>query len=136
MYSMPQQAVTNGYWKSEYLRAQPSPFDTIFSKKPSASSRRVVTPPASSTSNAIARSPQIPDGRSLPLESALLPDVHEADHQGEHEDRHGDEARPGEFLEQDRPGIDEDCLDIEHDEEQRNHVELHAEPLARRTAGL
>ena len=41
MYSMPQQAVTNGYWKSEYLRAQPSPWETIFPSAPMASSRRV-----------------------------------------------------------------------------------------------
>ena len=53
MYSMPQQAVTNGYWKSEYFRAQPRPFETSRSKKPCASSRRVVMAGTMSSSDAM-----------------------------------------------------------------------------------
>jgi len=40
MYSMPQQAVTKGYWKMELARAQPSALERFFSKKPMESSRR------------------------------------------------------------------------------------------------
>jgi hypothetical protein len=34
MYSMPQQAVTNGYWKMEYLRAQPTTRSSLEVKNP------------------------------------------------------------------------------------------------------
>src|SRR3989442_6622868 len=34
MYSIPQQAVTNGYWKIEYLRAQPTAAASLEVKKP------------------------------------------------------------------------------------------------------
>ena len=33
MYSMPQQAVTNGYWKMEYFRAQPMASSSFVVKK-------------------------------------------------------------------------------------------------------
>jgi hypothetical protein len=57
MYSIPQQAVTKGYWKIEYFRAQPI-----------ASSSRLVKNPAW---------PNI----SLPLQGAIVPRVEEPYHQ-------------------------------------------------------
>jgi hypothetical protein len=53
MYSMPQQAVANGYVNSEYLRAQPRPFETRPCRKPVASSRRVAIAPVISSSSAM-----------------------------------------------------------------------------------
>src|SRR3990172_3895842 len=128
MYSMPQQAVTNGYCQREFFRAHPRPFETIRWKNPVASSRRVAIPGTTSSSDAISV--------GLHLERALLPDVGEADHQRECEEGHRDVTGPPEVSEQDCPRVDEDRLDIEHDEEQGDHVELHAEALAGATDGV
>src|SRR6266852_6269064 len=68
MYSIPQHAVTKGYWKIEYFRAQPI-----------ASSRRLVK---NDVSFAI----------SLPLQGAVVPGVNEAHHQDSQKDRHLDQA--------------------------------------------
>src|SRR5512142_1158329 len=95
MYSIPQQAVTNGYWKMEYLRAQPSPFETMPWRPVSASSRRVVMTGTPSNSEPISC---LPPGRLPalvgPVEHALLPDVREAGHQRGDEDTHGEIAGP------------------------------------------
>src|SRR5206468_8794199 len=77
---------------------------------------------------------------SAPLERALAPDVGEAERQHEHEDRHLDEAEHPERAEDHRPGIEEDHLDVEDDEEDRGQVELDREAPprgpARRVAAL
>src|SRR5213079_995820 len=77
---------------------------------------------------------------SAPLERALAPDVGEAERQHEHEDRHLDEAEHPERAEDHRPGIEEDHLDVEEDEEDRGQVELDRDApprgAARRVAAL
>src|SRR6266511_3850024 len=128
MYSMPQQAVTNGYWKMEYFRPQPTPFETSPCSQPCASSRRV----------AIAGTVRDRMPSRAPVENALLPDVDEAGDEGRGEDPHRHEAGPAEAgvararEQEDRPWIDEDRLDVEDDEEDRDDIELHAEALPSR----
>ena len=101
MYSIPQQAVTKGYWKIENLRAQPM-----------ASSSRLVKNPAS------------PD-MSLPLQGAVVPGVEESDHQDAQEDAPSPiKAQRRRARENHGPGIEEDELDVEQDEENRGQVEL------------
>src|SRR5437762_9826458 len=72
---------------------------------------------------------------SAPLERALAPDVGEAERQHEHEDRHLDEAEHPERAEGHRPGIEEDHLDVEDDEEDRGQVELDREAPPRGEIG-
>src|SRR5947209_18651984 len=98
MYSIPQHAVTNGYWKIEYFRAQPI-----------ASSRRLVK---NDPSFAI----------SLPLQGAVIPCVDEARHQNSQKHRHFGKARAPQRPVHDRPGIEEDQLDVEQDEQDRSQV--------------
>src|ERR671918_3059595 len=100
MYSMPQHAVTKGYWKIEYFRAQPM-----------ASSRRLVMNPAS---------PDI----SLPIQGAVIPGVEEPHHENAQEDDHLCQTREAERTVRDGPGVQENELDVEHDEENGNQVEL------------
>ena len=83
MYSMPQHAVTNGYWKIEYFLAQPM-----------ASSRRLVKNEALSV-------PSIP----LPLQSAVIPRVKEAYHQDSEKDAHFYQTRRSQGAIDDSPGI-------------------------------
>src|SRR5262245_5320192 len=106
MYSMPQQAVTNGYWKMENFRAQPM-----------ASSSLVVRNPASDI--------------SLPIESAVVPGVVEADHQDPEEDRHPGEAPRAELPEDDGPRVEKHELHVEENEKDRGQVELDGQ-MARR----
>src|SRR5688500_7953587 len=100
MYSIPQHAVTNGYWKIENLRAQPM-----------ASSSRVVRNPAS------------PD-MSLPIQGAVVPGVEEPHHEDPQEDDHLRQTLDTESPIHDGPRIEEHELDVEQDEENRDQVEL------------
>src|SRR6266545_2704903 len=100
MYSIPQHAVTKGYWKMEYLRAQPI-----------ASWRRLVKKGVS---------PAI----SLPLQGAVVPDVNEAHHQHSQKDPHLDETGQSQGAKDHCPGIEEDQLDVEQDEQDCGEVEL------------
>src|SRR3954454_1373790 len=59
---------------------------------------------------------------SYPTQHALAPRVHEPKEQNEHEDTHLDETEAGIPLELRRPGEYENCLDVEHDEEQGEDV--------------
>src|ERR1700740_1685127 len=104
MYSMPQHAVTNGYWKMENFRAQPM-----------ASSRRVVRN-------------ESPFVISLPFQRAVIPGVHEAHHYDREERRHLDQARNAERAEDHGPRVKEDELDIEQDKENRGEIELDRQP--------
>src|SRR3954453_21747127 len=121
MNSMPQQAVTNGYWNSDHLRAQLR-----------AASRFEV---CSSV-----------EAMSLPADRALPPDVGERDDQDAHEDQdladpeEGDarpahacleRARAGERAVADGPRVEERRLDVEHQEEDGHLVELDLEAGAR-----
>src|SRR5438067_11177884 len=89
-------------------------------KKPTASSLRVAIAGATSSS-AIS---------SLPVQRAFFPDVDQADDERGGEHQHLDVAEPAERAKVDRPGVEEDRLDVEDDEEQGDHVELHREALA------
>src|SRR5206468_8545037 len=138
MYSIPQQAVTKGYWKSELARAQPRAPETLLSNQLVASSRRVSrTGTAASSPRAVCRrgdSGTFPSGCKMgslpsanavllgPLERALAPHVDETDGEGCHEGEHLDESEPanplrGEIAQERSPRVDEDALDVEDDEE-------------------
>src|SRR5215831_18246335 len=121
MNSMPQQAVTNGYWNREYLRAQFAAASTLVVAK--------------------SRKPTL-----FPPDGALAPDVGEGHHQDPHEHQDLAEteerrparaharvhrARAGEVAELERPRIEERRLDVEDQEHDRHLVELHLEARAR-----
>src|SRR5579872_5614889 len=114
MYSIPQQAVTNGYENSENLRAQLT----------------------TSASLPVTKSTPI---RLLPPDGALAPDVGEGDDQDRHEDEDLGEAeerdpraahavlegaQAGQRLVAQRPRVEERRLDVEHQEDDRHLVEL------------
>src|ERR1700674_3820320 len=113
MYSMPQQAVTNGYWKMEFALAQPSVSDILCSNQLIASSRRVSRTGTTFSSprrgsGRRADSGTLPSGRKMgslpsanenllrPLERALAPDVHETQRKGSHEGEHLHVSEPAE----------------------------------------
>src|SRR5207248_10337704 len=147
MYSIPQQAVTNGYWNSEFARAQPSAPEIFCSNQLVASSLRVSSTgtAASSPGPGCSRgdSGTFPSGCMMgsclpsanavllgPLERALAPHVDKADCEGSHEGKHLQVREPaqslcGEIAQQRSPRVDEDALDVEDDEEERDQVELH-----------
>src|SRR5262245_43344672 len=100
MYSMPQHAVTNGYWKMEYLRAQPI-----------ASSSRLVRNPAS---------PNV----SLPVECAIVPRVEEPHHEDSQKDDHLRQPEGAEPAKDHRPRVEEHKLDVEKNEQNRGQIEL------------
>src|SRR6202022_226799 len=147
MYSIPQQAVTNGFWKMLFLRAQPSTLEAaasalprrLFSNQLMASSRRVIKS-GSTLSSPNGLSGTLPSGfwttgkdflsfTLAPLEGALAPDVDEARGQGRHEGEHLEVGEPAELLgleisQEGTPRIDEDALDVEDDEQEGDQVEL------------
>src|ERR1043165_2767473 len=105
MNSMPQQAVTNGYWKSENFRAQFAAASTLVVAK--------------------SRNPM---AYLLPPHGALAPHISERNHENSHEDEdlaHAEErdaagagaglerARAGELAEAERPRVEERRLDVE-----------------------
>src|SRR5215471_6874020 len=104
MYSIPQHAVTKGYWKIEYFLAQPI-----------ASSRRLVK---KDLSLAI----------SLPLQGAVVPDVNEADHQHPQKDPHLDQAGHAQRAVDHCPWIEKDELDIEQNKQDCSQIELDRQP--------
>src|ERR1700681_2861333 len=104
MYSMPQHAVTKGYWKMENFRAQPM-----------ASSRRVVKNDVSLLI-------------SLPLQGSVVPGVDEAYHQDPEKDQHLDQAHGPQRAVDHGPWIEEDEFDVEQDEQDRGEIELDRQP--------
>src|SRR5882724_10833385 len=104
MYSIPQHAVTKGYWKIEYFRAQPI-----------ASSRRLVK---NDVSFAI----------SLPPQGAVVPGVNEAHHQDPQKDPHLDQAHRPQRAVDHGPWIEEDEFDVEEDEQDRGQIEFDRQP--------
>src|SRR5579871_536288 len=116
--SIAQQARPNCAGQTELPRPQPTSLSSVVSSTPGMLS-------ASSSSPMVL----------VPLQAALPPDVGERDHQDQHEDEHLDHAVPAELAQVDGPGIEEDRLDVEDDEEHRGQVEAHRQPLARRDLG-
>src|SRR6478609_5633519 len=123
MNSMPQHAVTNGYWNSENFRAQLAAASTLVVAK----SRK-------------------PMSYLLPPHGALAPHICKRDHEDSHE--HEDlaqaeerqaratsaglqRARAGELAVADGPRVKECRFDVEHQEHDRDLVELHFEAGAR-----
>src|SRR5216117_344520 len=111
MYSIPQHAVTNGYWKIEYFRAQPI-----------ASSIRLVRNPAS---------PDI----SLPVECAIVPGIEEPHHEDSEKDDHLRESQGSEPAIYDGPWVQEHELDVEQDEQDRGQIELDRQTADRERQG-
>src|SRR5213593_1090998 len=109
MYSIPQQAVTKGYWKIEYLRAQPRASSSRLVKNPA--SLDILTPiishwrrgihPRRELTLILALGDSWPRARmaagarhfSLPIQGAVVPGVEEPDHQDPQEDDGLDQAR-------------------------------------------
>src|SRR5215510_5421318 len=104
MYSMPQHAVTKGYWTIEYFRAQPR-----------ASSRRLVKNDVSLI-------------MSLPIQGAVVPRVNETDHQDPEKDSHFHQTRKSQGVVHHGPWIEKDELDVEQDEQNPDQVKLDREP--------
>src|SRR5258708_6629742 len=112
MYSIPQHAVTKGYWKIEYLRAQPM-----------ASSRRLVKNDVSFIF-------------SLPLQGAVVPGVDKTHHEDAQKDTHLGQARGPQRAVDHGPRIHEDELDVEQDEQDRGQIELDCQPPDREREGF
>ena len=100
---MPQHAVTNGYWKIEYFRAQPM-----------ASSSRLVKNPPHQTSQ-----PTF----SIAIPARRYPMRRKTGHEHAQEDDDLGQTQHTEIAEHDRPRVQEDELDVEQDEENRGQVE-------------
>src|SRR2546426_7951117 len=100
MYSIPQHAVTNGYWKMENFRAQPM-----------ASSSRLV------------RNPPSPDV-SLPVECSIVPGIKEPHHEDSEKDDHLRQPNGSEPPIHDGPRVQEDELHVEQDEQNRRQIKL------------
>src|SRR5580658_8152236 len=114
MNSMPQQAVTNGYWNSEYFLAQASN-GPIFD----------VAKPDSLPSSATVRVALT--WLALPLQRALAPYVHQSDGDDRQEAHHFDHSGPPERSKVESPWVDENGLDVEDDEENGRQVEFDGE---------
>src|SRR4029077_9973458 len=99
MYSIPQHAVTKGYWKIEYFRAQPMASSSLLVKN-------------------------VASFISLPLQSAVIPCVNETDHQDSQKDAHFGQARRAQSTIHYGPGIQEDEFDVEQNEEDGGEIEL------------
>src|SRR5438552_7819488 len=64
---------------------------------------------------------------AFPFECTFFPAVHEGHQKRDDERQHRREAHPAEPFEEGRPGVDEDDLYVEDDEEDRREVEFDAE---------
>ena len=64
-----------------------------------------------------------------PVEDAFLPDEEESRQNEDDKSEHLDESEHFQLLENDGPGIKENGLDIEQDEEHRNQIKPHAETV-------
>ena len=105
MYSIPQHAVTNGYWKIEYLRAQPR-----------AASRRLVK---NDVSFIVFFLP--------PIQGAVVPGINIAHHQNSQKHAYLRETRNAERAIDHGPRIKENELDIEQDKEDSDQIKLDRE---------
>src|SRR6266540_4459009 len=112
MYSIPQHAVTNGYWKIENFRAQPR-----------TSWRRLVRNVDSFSI-------------SLPLQGVVVPGVEVSSHQDRQKDSHLHQARHPQLTVDHRPRVEEDGLDVEEDEQDRGEIELDRQLAAGKGEGL
>src|SRR5690242_1456436 len=112
MYSMPQQAVTNGYWKNDQRRPQLTTSCTVsllfksLRKNPSAALTVVVAASAPSNfSSAISFGTVA--SFSLPVQRAFLPNVDQAEGEDRREADHRPEPQPAGLPEGDRPREEE-----------------------------
>src|SRR4051812_5922695 len=109
---MAQQARPKVAGHNEALRTQPAAASTVVSRKPL----------GSCSSRPMARLSFL---ASVPLEAAAPPDIGERDEHGGDEQDHLDEPEQAQLVEENGPGIEEDDLDVEDDEEHRGEVVLH-----------
>src|SRR4051795_13101566 len=108
--SIAQQASPNCAGHSEFLRAMLSILATVVSRMPSGSfSSRPM---------------------SVPVEPAATPHIGVDDEHREDEHDHLDQPEHPELVERDRPGVEEDDLDVEDDEQHRGEVVLHRKLVA------
>src|SRR4051794_12409674 len=114
---MAQQASPKVAGQRDALRTQPAAASTVVSRKPlgSCSSRPMARPSFLAL---------------VPLEPAAAPDIGERDEHGGDEEHHLDQPEEAEAVEVHGPGIEEDDLDVEDDEEHRRQVVLHGEATA------
>src|SRR3954469_5474068 len=117
---MAQQASPNVAGKTDALRTQPAACSTAVSRKALGS---------------FSSSPML-KGPSVPFQAAAPPYVRVRDEDGEHEEQHLHEPENTQGVEGDGPGVEEDDLDVEDDEEHRRQVVLDGEaPAAGRRGG-
>src|SRR5690554_2978888 len=114
--SIAQQARPKVAGHMEALRAQPANSSTVLSRKPDDWSLIYVSPRVLV--------------RSVPLEAAAAPLVHERHGDQREEGQHGDEAEHRQRPEVDGPRVEEHDLDVEDDERHRDQVVLDREPTA------
>src|SRR5271155_3260421 len=74
----------------------------------------------------------VPEGGRLvsPVERALLPEEYVTGQQNYNVKQHLHKAEDFQVAVDQRPRVEEDCLDIEQNKEQAHHVELHGNGLA------
>src|SRR5262245_14598099 len=99
MYSIPQHAVTNGYWKIENFRAQPR-----------AASRRLVK--------------NVPLNMLLPFQCAAVPSIDVADHENSQKDADLNQSQHFHvpLAEDDGPGIEEHQFHVKQNEQDRGQI--------------
>src|SRR5262245_63604305 len=112
MYSMPQHAVTKGYWKIEFFRAQPR-----------ASSRRLVKKDVSLIV-------------SLPIQRARVPGIDKTHHQNSQKNTDLDKTRETKRAIDHSPWIKENKFDVEQDEQNSDQIELDREPSDWKREGI
>src|SRR4051812_33267714 len=100
--------------KTDDLRTQPAACSTVVSRKPL----------GSFSSSPMAKGP------SVPFQAAAPPYVRVRDEDGEHEEQHLHEPENPQGVEGDGPGVEEDDLDVEDDEEHRRQEVLDGETPA------
>ena len=106
MYSIPQHAVTNGYWKIENFRAQPR-----------AASRRLVKNESFNM--------------SLPFQGTVVPSVNVPHHQNPQKDPHLHQAYHSELAVDHGPRVEEDEFNVEKDEQDRGQIKFDGQLPAR-----
>src|SRR5262245_22777585 len=111
---MAQQARPKVAGNTDAFRTQPAACSTVVSRKPlgSFSSIPIRCAPISNAWLLLFCS-----CFSVPLQAAAAPDVRVGDEDGEDEQQHFDQPEEPQGVEADGPGIEEDDLDVEDDEE-------------------
>src|SRR5580704_7552819 len=77
----------------------------------------------------------IPEGRSVPIEGALLPEEDVTDKQNYNVDQHLHKTEDPEFVVNECPGVKKNGFDIKQDKDQSHHVKMYGKRLPRVSHG-